>query len=107
MLKGKILAIMAVSGGLLVGCTGMGPSNEEMQQKYDQALTTAQAAYDKVYAVEFAWRDTGDMIKEAKKAAEKGELEKAVKLLEASRKESELAYNQYQDQKNAGTIGIR
>jgi hypothetical protein len=107
MVKSKILLIMTISGGLLVGCAGTGPGSEEMQQQYTQALNSAQAAYDKVYAQEAAWRDSEDLIKDAKKAAEKGEMEKAIKLLNESRKQSELAFSQYQEQSNAGNVGIR
>ncbi|MDY6979537.1 MAG: SoxXA-binding protein [Pseudomonadota bacterium] len=99
----KTLAALTVGAWLMAGCAGMGgESAEQAQQRYEQAMAAAQSAYDKVYAVEFAWRDSADLMKAAQKAAEKGEYDKAAKLANQSRQESELAYNQYLEQKGAG-----
>lgn len=99
----KTLLAFTVGAWLLAGCAGIGgESAEQTQQRYAQAMAEAQTAYDKVYAVEFSWRDTQDLMKAAQKAAEKGEYDKAIALANQSRKESELAYNQYLEQKGAG-----
>ncbi|MDR9435446.1 MAG: hypothetical protein RI563_01110 [Thiohalophilus sp.] len=101
--KIKTLAALTVGAWLLAGCAGIGGEPaEQTQQRYEQAMAAAQSAYDKVYAVEFAWRDTEDLMKAAKKAAEKGEYDKAIELANQSRQESEIAYNQYLEQKGAG-----
>lgn len=105
MLKSKTLAVMAISSWLVIGCAGMG--SEEKQRAYEQAMAEAQAAYNKSLTVQFAWRDSMDLMKAAEKAAKDGELDKAISLANESRQQSELAYNQYQEQKNAGEVGIR
>jgi hypothetical protein len=100
----KTLAIAAATSWLITGCAG---TSVEQQQAYDQALSAAEAAYQKALSVDFAWRDSGDLIKAAKEAAAKGEIEKATGLANESRNQSELAYNQYLEQKDAGVKGIR
>ncbi len=98
---------VTVSTLLVAGCAGMGVSTEERQQRYQQAMAEAEASYKKALSVNYAWINSTDLMKAAKEAAGKGELEKAINLAEQSRQMSELAYKQYQDQKNVGERGIR
>lgn len=102
----KTWIVVVATASLLVGCVG-GMSSEEKQQAYQQAIAGAKQAYEKVLGVGYAWRDTAKLMKEAEKTASEGELEKATDLAVEARKQSELAYNQYQNEKNAGEIGIR
>jgi hypothetical protein len=100
----KTLTAIAATTWLVAGCAGTSP---EQQQAYEQAMSEAEAAHKKALSVEYAWRDTAKLMKSAKEAAEKGEIDKATKLATKARKESELAYNQYLQEKTAGADGIR
>lgn len=106
MLQRTSLIAFVATVFLLTGCAA-GPSSQEKQAAYEQAMSAAKAAYGKSLSVESAWRDAEDLIKAAEKAAKEGEMEKAIKLATESRKQSELAYAQYVEQKNAGEVGIR
>ena len=107
MIKLKALMVYLVTAWLLVGCAGMGAPTEAQKQEYQQTIAAAKAAYQKVVEVEYAWRDTADIMKAAQKAADEGEIDKAIKLATKAKRESELAYNQYLEQSNAGVRGIR
>ena len=100
----KTLALAALATGLVAGCAGTSP---EQQQAYEQAMADAKAAYEKAKSVDYAWRDTAKLMKKAEQAAKKDEIKQATKLANKDRKESELAYQQYMDQKNAGEVAIR
>lgn len=104
----KTAIALLVSAGLVAGCAGVGgESTEQKQQRYQQALSAADAAYQKVYSVGFAWTNSEDLMKAANKAVEKGEWDKAISLAEEAKTISELAYNQYLEQRDAGKQGIR
>ncbi|MFP3873985.1 MAG: hypothetical protein ACLFV1_05985 [Thiohalophilus sp.] len=106
MINIKSLIVFFVTAWLVAGCAG-GMSSEQQQQQYQQELSAAKSAYVKAMKVHYAWRDTAKLMKSAEKAASEGELDKAIDLAVEARKQSELAYNQYQDQKDAGEVGIR
>lgn len=72
-------------------------------QRAQQAIGEAEAAAEKADAVGYLWRDTEEMIEEAKKAAEAREYDKAVQLAEEARRQSDQAYRQYLDQRDAAT----
>lgn len=102
----KTLIVFVAIAWLVAGCAG-GMSSEGKQQEYLQEMAAARAAYERVLRVEYVWRDTEDLMKAAEKAASEGELDKAIDLAVEARKQSEIAYNQYQDQKDAAERGIR
>lgn len=101
MKKYLVAAVMAL---FLAACAGTAardnPGAPEAQEA-TQAIKEAEAAAEKADSVGYLWRDTEDMIKEAKKAAEEENYDKAVKLAEEARRQSELGYQQYLDQKDA------
>ncbi len=68
----------------------------------EAAIAAAKAANKKAASVGYEWRDAGKMIKKAEALAKKGELEKAMKLAEMAKFQGEMAYKQYEEQKNAG-----
>lgn len=65
-----------------------------------KAIQAAEQATARVEEVGFAWRDTGSMIKKAKEAAEKGKSEEALALANQAKQQSELAWAQYQENKD-------
>lgn len=59
-----------------------------------EAIAAAEKSRDQAKAVGYEWRDTSEMIDDAKKAATAGEFDKAVKLAKAAAREGELAVKQ-------------
>ena len=60
-----------------------------------QAIAEAEAAIKEAKALNWIWRDTEKFLKKARKAAEKGDNAKAIKLARKAREQAELAVNQY------------
>lgn len=58
------------------------------------AIAAAEASNAKAKAAGYEWRDTGKMIKEAKKAAEMKDYDKAIKLAKKAENQGELAVKQ-------------
>lgn len=84
----KSLLIALCSIGLLAGCAATKP-------KSDSAIAEAKAAIAKNQSVQWIWRDTEKMLKQAEEAAAKGEQEKATALANEARLQAELALEQY------------
>ncbi len=89
----KLSAVMVVTLGLVIGCAG---TTEETKPQGDAA--SAIAAAEKAYKVAldefYAWRDTGKIIKKAKKALKAGDDAKAIKLANKAKKQAEDAVAQ-------------
>ena len=70
----------------------------------DSQAAIAAAEYETQRAKElnYEWRDTGKILKEAKKAETEKNFAKAVKLAEQAKTQSSNAIKQYQSQKDAG-----
>lgn len=60
-----------------------------------QAIAEAEAALREAKALNWIWRDTEKLLKKAKKAAEKGDNDKAIRLARKAKGQAELAVNQY------------
>lgn len=95
-------AIMALFLAACAGTATKEGSGTSEAQEAKQAIGDAEAAAEKADSVGYLWRDTEQMIKDAKKAVEAKNYEKATKLAEEARRQSELAYQQYLDQRGAG-----
>ncbi|TDY01740.1 DUF4398 domain-containing protein [Thiohalophilus thiocyanatoxydans] len=98
----KKIAIMAMTAALTLAACATGPSMSE--QDANNAISAAKSELNKAKNVNYAWRDTGKMIKAAEKAAKEGEYEKAVDLANEAEKQSELAQKQSREQKDAEPI---
>ncbi|MCP4074564.1 MAG: hypothetical protein GY744_00070 [Gammaproteobacteria bacterium] len=61
----------------------------------DSAIASAEKAQQAAAEVGYEWRDTGLMIKEAKKLAASGKNEEAIKLAKRAEEEGLDALNQY------------
>lgn len=95
----KKIAIMAMTAALTLAACATGPSMSE--QDANNAISAAKSELNKAKNLNYAWRDTGKMIKAAEKAAKEGEYEKAVDLANEAEKQGELAQQQSREQQDA------
>lgn len=65
------------------------------------AIAAAEAAVKKADNTGFDWRDNEKMIKDAKAAVEKGELDKAMQMAKEAEAQAKIAEQQAMDNKNA------
>ncbi|MDH5602269.1 MAG: hypothetical protein OEY78_13310 [Gammaproteobacteria bacterium] len=75
-------------------------SSGEMSNEYNMALSEAKSAYDKAKKYNFAWSETKEMIKKSEDSAKAGDMEKAISIAKAAKRQSENAYQQYISQKD-------
>ncbi|MCW8945700.1 MAG: SoxXA-binding protein [Sedimenticola sp.] len=73
---------------------GMVKMDDAMAAKVADAIAKAEAARKKAASVDGEWRDTGKFIKNAQKAADAGEYDKALKLAKRAEDEGRLGYEQ-------------
>ena len=66
----------------------------------NMAIKAAMAANGKTKKVNYEWRDTGKLLKKARKAKGKGKFDKAVKLANKAKRQAINAMAQYHEQKN-------
>ena len=109
----KLAVLLAVSTLALGGCSWSWPwssSSASASASVDGAVTkdsvaatiaAAEAAMKKADAVGGGWRDTEKLVKEAKAALDKGELDNAAKLAKAAQEEAKLGEQQAMDNKGA------
>ncbi len=92
----KFSALMVVTLGLVIGCAGT--TEEDTNKKPQGDAASAIAAAEKAYKIAldelYAWRDTGKIIKKAKKALKAGNDAKAIKLANKAKKQAEDAVAQ-------------
>lgn len=74
------------------------------QAGFDKAYEAAVAAQQKAASVSGEWRDTAKMLKEAKKRAEEGDFEGAIKLARQAEHQGHRGYEQMTSQ--AGNVGL-
>ena len=98
------LAMLGVVTLSVVACTGMETTNSgaEDQAAFEQLYQQADQAYQKVAAVGGAWSVTEELLDNAKEAAAKADYETATNLVKRAQFESDMAYEQYESQKDAG-----
>jgi len=92
------LAAVAVMTISLVACAS-GPT--QTLANANKAINAASSANSAVKKVNNEWRDTGKLIKSAKKAKDKGDYDVAVKLAKKAKNQANNAMAQYKSQKNA------
>ena len=94
----KIVTLAAIAAFTLAACAS-GP----VHTKNDAAgaISAAEHETSRAKKKSYEWRDTGKIIKQAKAAMKKGEYDDAVKLANKAKKQSTLALQQYNDQKDA------
>lgn len=95
----------AIAAVLALGaCSTSGGGSSSAANKGDASSAILAAEHEKGRAKKkgYEWRDTGKIIKKAKKAMKAGDYDKAVKLANKAKRQSTNALAQYQAQKNAG-----
>ena len=88
-------ALVLVASSLILGCAG---TTEDEPKKESGAAQTAIAAAEAAYKIAldelYAWRDTGKLIKKAKKSLKSGKDADAIKLANKAKKQAEDAVAQ-------------
>lgn len=96
----KIIIKLAVACALalsLAACTSAPTKTATEANMAIKSATTANGIAKKLYV---EWRDTGDLIKKAKEATDKGDFDKAVELANQAEQQAKNAVAQYNEQKN-------
>ena len=75
-------------------------ANQFTEQMSTKIIQEAEKKYKKVLKVKNAWRDTKKIIKNAKKAHKEQNYEKSVTLAKKALNEANMAYEQYEKQKD-------
>ena len=75
-------------------------SNTFDEQTSTKIIKEAEVKYKKVLKVKNAWRDTKKIIKNAKKAHKAKDYKKSVNLAKKALNEANMAYEQYEKQKD-------
>ncbi|VAX12900.1 hypothetical protein MNBD_GAMMA24-819 [hydrothermal vent metagenome] len=88
----KLASLLVLAVSLTVGCAST--TEEVGQDTAAAAIAAAKTANDQVKAEEYEWRDTGKLIKKAKKAMAEGRYAEAVKLANKARRQAENAIKQ-------------
>lgn len=96
----KKIAILAMTAALSLAACATGPTMT--QQDANSAISAAKSQLAQAKDINYAWRDTGKMIKAAEKAAKAGNYGKAVDLANEARLQSEIAQKQYAENRNSG-----
>ncbi len=98
----KIIPFAIAAAFALGACASGGGSSEANKGDASSAITAAEHEKKRAKGKGYEWRDTGKIIKKAKKAMKAGDYDKAVKLANKAKRQSTNALAQYEQQKNAG-----
>ena len=83
-----------VVGALLASCLVIAGAHAADMKAFEAAYEAADAERKKAAEVKYEWRDTKKLLKRAKKLADKGEFDKAIKLADKARSQGMLAQEQ-------------
>ena len=104
-MKKLVLAITCTALFALSACSSTGSKSDkggDGNAEVAAVIKEAEAAIKKANSAGGAWRDSQKkFVKQAKAAASKGEMEKAMKLAKKAKFEGEMAYQQAMGQKDA------
>ena len=92
----------AIAAALALGACASDGGTSATKADASSAIVAAEHEQSRAKKKGFEWRDTGKMIKKAKKAMKDGEFYKAVKLANKAKRQSTSALAQAEAQKNAG-----
>jgi len=97
----KKLALLVAAVALTLSACGSSPDVAHNKNDASASITAAQHANKRAKKVNYEWRDTGKIIKKAKKAQKAGNYDMAVKLADKAKRQAQNAYKQYLEQRNA------
>lgn len=107
----KLAILLTVSVLALSGCSWFGskptaagaaaPGGTLTKESVAAAISSAEAAMKKAESQGGGWRDTEKLIKDAKTALEKGELDNAMKLANTAQEEAKLSEQQVMENRGA------
>ncbi|MDD3608794.1 MAG: hypothetical protein PHI49_03445 [Halothiobacillaceae bacterium] len=84
------------------GCATDQTTASGSQDKYEKTMAEAQAALKLAKSKNNVWRDNEKFLKQAEEEAKKGDYDKATKLAEKAKFQSEMAVKQIEAQPNPG-----
>ena len=90
----RLIALMLITSSLVIGCAGTTEDEPKALGSAAAAIASAEAAYKVALDEMYAWRDTGKLIKKAKKALKAGKDADAIKLANKAKKQAEDAVAQ-------------
>ncbi|MDX5151044.1 MAG: hypothetical protein R3188_01090 [Acidiferrobacterales bacterium] len=94
----KMLLTTLIGTALLAGCA----TTDKMDQPtYERHLAKARDAISKSDAVRYTWTNSENAMEKAEEAAKNGDWATAIKQAKLAREFSELAYQQYEREKNS------
>ncbi|MEJ2344329.1 MAG: LysM peptidoglycan-binding domain-containing protein [Gammaproteobacteria bacterium] len=104
----KIIGIAVLTLGMAVGCATQQqqpqkPQATEMNAKAkaaEQAIADAKASLAKAKALDYEWRDSDKILKQAEQAYKDGKYDEAIKLANKAKEQGDLAVQQYYKEKS-------
>lgn len=96
----KIL-LLAASAALFLHACANTPAASTAEDA-NTAISMAEQKTQQAREVNYEWRDTGKIIKKAKAAMKKGEMDTAISLANKAGRQSDYALKQYAEQQHAG-----
>ncbi|MEJ2359833.1 MAG: LysM peptidoglycan-binding domain-containing protein [Gammaproteobacteria bacterium] len=90
----KLTSVMALVLTVAVGCSSTSEQGTSSEQAAKEAIAAAKAAYAKALKADWAWRDTGKMIKKAEKDLAAGKYDEAIKIANKARDQGNFAVAQ-------------
>jgi hypothetical protein len=97
------MLLMAAVLGISSGCAATGGSVDKAGAS--AAIEAAETERNKAASVDGEWRDVGEIIKQAKAAADEGDFANAEKLANKARSQSEMGYQQAIEQASVAKPG--
>ena len=92
----------AIAAAFALGACASGGGSSHTKGDAASAITAAEHETNRAKKKGYTWRDTGKLIKKAKKAMKAEDFDKAVKLANQAKRQSSNALAQAESQKNAG-----
>lgn len=102
----KFLGVVTLALGITVGCSNTSTdtstkTTSDSQQEAAQLIAEAKSALNTAIEGNYAWRDTGKIIKQAETALAAGDVDKARALADKALDQSEMAKKQSIEQDKA------
>lgn len=97
---GALVFLFSACSSMQSSEEGSDESAEASKPAFEQAYQAAEAAYNKAKNTNNLWVNTEEDLEKSKEAAGKGDFSQAIKLAKRAKFESDLAYEQYESQKD-------